>query len=109
MSSNASKSILFLKSVQIYIKNAGCAETNEKSIFRFLRFSVFEIQNCQFSMSFHDNSKNKNRKIYFSFDSALLIFYENWSKTEVCISLIGTGLIGPMSATQYTCGYISNQ
>ena len=32
--------------------------------------SHFCTKNCQFSMNFYDNSKNKNRKIDFSFDSA---------------------------------------
>ena len=31
------------KSVQIYMNDVECAETNEASIFRFLRFLVFEI------------------------------------------------------------------
>ena len=31
------------KSVQMYMKDAKCAETNKKSIFSFLRFLVFEI------------------------------------------------------------------
>ena len=49
------------------MKYGECAETNEKAIFRFLQFLVFEIltfyaQNWQFSMNFYYNSKNKNLK-----------------------------------------------
>ena len=36
------------------------------SDFYFLSFSHFCSKNCQFSMNFHDNSKNKNWKIVFS-------------------------------------------
>ena len=32
-----------LKNGQIYMKDAHCAATNEKSIFRFLRFLFFEL------------------------------------------------------------------
>ena len=62
-------------------KDAECAETNEQSIFRFLRFLVFEIvchfctENWKFSMNFlctiYHNSKNKNLICGFSFNSAL--------------------------------------
>ena len=55
------------------MKDAECAESSEKSIFRFLSFRVmviFVLKSPQFSMNFHDNSKNKNRKIDFSLDSA---------------------------------------
>ena len=37
----------------------------------FSNYGYFCTQNCQFSMNSHDNSKNKIRKINFSFDSAL--------------------------------------
>ena len=42
------------------------------SDFYFFNYGYFCTQNYRFSMNFHDNSKNKNRKIYlftFSFDS----------------------------------------
>ena len=57
------------------MKDAECAVTNEKSIFRFifLVMVIFVLKLPQFSMNFHDNLKNKirkNRKIDFSFDSA---------------------------------------
>ena len=55
------------------MKDAECAETNEKSIFVIFNFSdmaVFVIIIGQFLMNFHHNSKNKNRKIDFSFVSA---------------------------------------
>ena len=60
-------------------------------------FSHFCSKNCQFSMNFHDNSKNSDRKIDFLFDSAhcASIFHENGIQNEkgrgVCISLLGTG------------------
>ena len=74
------------------MKDVVCAEPREKLYIRFFRFLYFELQlflvifftrNCQFTMNFHDNSKFKNRKIDFSFDSA----------NCVCISLFGTGSI----------------
>ena len=37
------KMFQIFESVHIYMKDAECAETNEKSMFRFLRFLVFEI------------------------------------------------------------------
>jgi len=55
-------------------------------------------------MNFHDYSKNKNRKIYFSFDSALRIFHKDVIKTEeggICISLLGTG-----PAAHVSCRYL---
>ena len=57
------------------MKNAGCAETNEKSIidFYFLRYGCFYTQNwsisTNFEYKFDRNSKIKNRKIDFSFVS----------------------------------------
>ena len=44
------------------MKDAKCVDTNEKPIFRFLRYYHFRTQNCQFSMNFHHNSKNEIRK-----------------------------------------------
>ena len=64
-----------------------CAETNEKSIFRFLQFLVFEIWSFlysklaifhEFSVQNDHNSKNKNMKNLiheFSFDSSLCAFF----------------------------------
>ena len=72
----------FYKSVQIYIKDAECAWRNEKSVFRFLfseLWSFLYSSRPKISMNFHDNSKNKNRKIDFLFDS------------EHCASFIKTG------------------
>ena len=51
------------------------AESKEKSNFRFFRCLFFELwsllfKSYQFSMNLHDNSKNRNRKIVFSFVSA---------------------------------------
>ena len=44
-----------------------CAEINDKSIFKVLRFLVFEIctQYSQFSMNFHDNKKIKIGNLIF--------------------------------------------
>ena len=67
----------FFKSVQIYMKDAECDETKEKSIFWFLFFAlwgflvIFVLKSPQFSMNIHDISININRKIDFSFDSVL--------------------------------------
>ena len=38
--------------------------------FYFSSYGHFCSKICRFSMNRHDNSINKNRKIYFSFDSA---------------------------------------
>ena len=38
--------------------------------FYFSTYGHFCSKNCQFSMNFHNNSKNRNRKTNFSFDSA---------------------------------------
>ena len=49
------------------------AEQKEKPIFRFFRFLFFELwsffvtSSHQFLMNFHDNTKNINRKMDFSF------------------------------------------
>jgi len=72
---DTSKSIFFFKIDQIYMRDAECVESKEKLNFRFYRFLVIELwsfftKNCQFSMNFHDNSKNINRNIDFPFDSA---------------------------------------
>ena len=45
-------------------------QSNDFSDFYFSSYDHFCTQNCQFSMNCHDNSKNKDRKIDFSFDSA---------------------------------------
>ena len=53
----------------------------------------FCTKNCQLSINFHDNSKNKNRKMDFPFDSAhWASFMKMGSKLRgrVCISLVGT-------------------
>ena len=59
------------------MKDAECAESKENLIFLFIFFRVmghflvnFVTSSSQFSMNFHDNSKNKNRKFfYFVFHS----------------------------------------
>ena len=52
----------FFKNVQIYMKDAECAEINGKSIFRFLFFELWSLlysKYGQFSINLHHNSKNK--------------------------------------------------
>ena len=44
--------------------------TSDFSDFYFSNYGHFCNKNGQFSMHFHDNLKNKNRTIDFSFDSA---------------------------------------
>ena len=63
------------ESVQIRMKDAESAESKEKSNFWFLQFIfrvmvIFVLKSSQFSMNFHDKSKNKNWKIDLSFVSA---------------------------------------
>ena len=54
------------------MKDAECAESkkNKFSDFYFYSYIIFVLKSPQFSLNFHDNSKNKNRKIDFSFVSA---------------------------------------
>ena len=58
------------------MKDAEWAESKEKSYFRFLFFKLWSflviivLKSPQISMNFLDNSKNKNRNVNFSFDSA---------------------------------------
>ena len=71
-----------LKNVYIYMKDTECAETNEKSIFRFLRFLLSEIgfffkKLVNFPINFEykidhnpKNNDRKNRKKDFAFVSA---------------------------------------
>ena len=56
------------------MKDAECADqkknhSSDFSDFDFLSSGHFCTKNCQFSIHFHDNSKNKNQKIDFLFDS----------------------------------------
>ena len=64
-------------------------------VFYFSRNGHFCSKKYQFSMNFHDNSTNKNRKIYFLFASAhCAYFIKVGSKLSgrgvVCIFLVGT-------------------
>ena len=62
--------IFFFKSVQIYIKDAECSETNEKSKFSNFIFRVmviFILKYGQFPMNFHDNSEKKLEICIYSF------------------------------------------
>ena len=57
---------------------------------------IFVLKSPHFSMNFHENSKNKNRKINFSFDSAHRASFMKMRAQlrggeGVCISLLGTG------------------
>ena len=57
--------IFFFKSVQIYMKDAKCADSKV--------MVIFVTSSPQFSMNFHNNSKNKNRKeMLFSFSHILV-------------------------------------
>ena len=66
---------------------------NQFSVFYFSSYGNFCAQNCQFSMNFHDNSKNKNKKMDFSFNSAhyasLIKMGAKLRGGGVCISLDG--------------------
>ena len=62
----------FFKSVQIYIKDAECAESKEKSNSRFFLIFIFRVIGSHFCThitpildEFHNNSNNKIRKIDF--------------------------------------------
>ena len=77
------------------MRNVLNRKKNHVSDIYFSSFGHLCIKNCQFSMNFHDNSKNKNPKYrFFIRFSTLRIFHENGSKTErgegVHISLFGT-------------------
>ena len=70
---------------------------NKISDFYVPSYGHFCTKNCQFSMNFHDNSKNKNWKIEFSFDSAHCTSFMKvglklmvGGSGVVCISLVGT-------------------
>ena len=55
------------------MKDVESAESKEKSNFSdfyFLSYGHFCTKNCQFSMNFYGDSKNKDRKIDFSLHSA---------------------------------------
>ena len=57
------------------MKDEECDEWKEKSNFRFLFSDLWSLlvilvfKSPLFSLNFHDNSKNKNWKIYFPFIS----------------------------------------
>ena len=89
------------------MKDPESAESKEKSNFRFSDFyfwsyGYFCSKNCRFSMNFHDNLKNKNRKIDFSLDSAhFASFIKTGAKLRVgglhMLSWEITGVGGPAS------------
>ena len=59
------------------------SKKNQISDFYFWSYGHFCSKNCQFSMNFNDNLKNKNREIVlFIRFSTLRIIHENGSKPE---------------------------
>ena len=59
-------------------------------------------------MNFHDNSKNKNRKFYFSLvsaDCATFMKVKSKLKDGVCISLVGTE---PKKCAMFGHGFLSS-
>ena len=56
----------FFKSGQIYMKDAQWAETNKKSIFRFWRFSFFELWSILYSKSIEKWAISSNNEFFFS-------------------------------------------
>ena len=70
------------------MKYVECVKTNEQSNFRFLFFelwSFFILKSPKFSMNFHDNSKDKNQKIDFSFNSA---YFASFIKTGAKLDIL---------------------
>ena len=101
------------KSANVYMKDAECAERNEKLIFRFMRFLVFGKWSflysklINFSMDFECNidykSKNKSRKngklifrfsqliahLFCKFDHSWTTFFFGWWHTWKSHSVTG--------------------
>ena len=85
------------KSAQVHMNDAESVESKEKSNFRFSQFlfleiwSFFVLKEPQFSMNFHDNSKNKNRKffvlLFFILSSTHRIIHKDRIKTEIELPL----------------------
>ena len=66
------------------------------SDFNFSSYGHFCTKNSKFSLNFHDNSKNKSRKIDFSLDLAHCASFMRMGailRGRVCISSLGTGPI----------------
>ena len=58
-------------------------QISDFSDFYFSSYGYFCFKNCQFSMNFQDNSRNKNRKIVFFIRfSTLRNFHESRIKIE---------------------------
>ena len=68
-----------------------CSETNEKSIFRYMRFLFFEVWVFLYSKLVIFSIFGKKLKYDFSFDSKLCAsFIQTWPLLRgVCISLVG--------------------
>ena len=96
------KLFFFLKSSQIYMKDAGCADTNEKPIFRFLVFEIWlfldsKLVNFWWILS-TKSSVSKQIKIgkiwiliFYSIQHCahLSCKYGHFWRVGVCISLVG--------------------
>merc|ERR1719154_769872 len=79
------------------MKDAECAETNEKSM------------NFQYKID-HNSKKNKNLKSDFSFDSALWASFMKFASLlrGVCISFLGAASYGDTKASDGPCPKIIN-
>ena len=94
----APKNIFFSKVAKFVwkIRNQLNRKENEVSDFYFSSYGHVCSKNCQFSMNFHDNSRNRNRiswKLFFIRFSTLRIFHESGIKTKgggVCIYFVET-------------------
>ena len=90
------QNIFFFKNGQIYMKDAECAESKEKScqifpIFIFRVMVIFVLKTANFRLIFRITRK---LKIDFSFHSALCASFVKMGaklRKGVCISLLGTG------------------
>ena len=93
------------------MRNVLNRKKNHVSDFSYSSYGHFCTQNCQFSMNFHDNPKNKNRKMDFSFVSAQSASFMkigaklreggglhilSWDRAEIGYILIDMNKIFPM-------------
>ena len=70
----------FFQSVQIYTRDAACAETNEKSIVRFLFFEIWSFLYSKYGQFPMKNSKHNSNKEYEFFFSSFIRFTTIWTK-----------------------------
>ena len=76
-----------LRNCHIYMKDAQCAETNERSIFLFLSFLFFELWSIlylEFTESYKSFDLNNWPKMYFFFKTCAIFW--NKCRTEFQIS-----------------------